>query len=138
MEIKLFSLIKNVLVLQRIDEENQVPKVLELVLDGSSCQQKPISAVERQESFPTEGIRILDCLGFVQNHVLPLDTFQLHLILQNNIIRSHNYIVCAVFKQLLWVNARPDILSLDFVTPVGKDPKLWVESLDFSVPVVEC
>lgn len=63
------------------DKVQQCPQLLHGVLDGGSGKEQTITAIEPKERFPSRTGRILDVLGFVQDHVLPLLALEVLLIL---------------------------------------------------------
>lgn len=56
---------------------------LHRVLNGSSGQKQPVSALQAKQRLPSRTVRILDVLCFVKNHVLPLHATEMGHILRD-------------------------------------------------------
>lgn len=57
------------------------------VLDRRSGEEQSVPAVEAEEGLPSGRRRALDCLGLVEDHVLPLDTLEVLLVRHD--LRTH-------------------------------------------------
>ena len=58
----------------------QGPELSHRVLDRCASQKKSISCVELKKYFPATRQVILDCLSFIEDHVVPLDFKQACLV----------------------------------------------------------
>lgn len=53
------------------------------ILNGRSGEQEPIPTLESKESLPPSTGRVLDVLSLVEDHILPLDSLEVLLILSH-------------------------------------------------------
>ena len=89
------------------DEMEKGPQLSHWILNRCSCQQESVTSIELQKNFPaTRGI-ILDRLGLIKDHVIPLDFHKFGLIL--GIIRDE-IVTCdqdmnlhGRVSQILWI-----------------------------------
>lgn len=58
-------------------------RTLHGVLDRSTSQQQSVSALETQKRLPSHTVRVLDVLSLIQDHVLPLYSLEVLLILRH-------------------------------------------------------
>jgi hypothetical protein len=58
-------------------------RTLHRVLDWRPREKKSIPAMETEERLPSDTRRVLDILCFVKNHILPFDTLEILLILDD-------------------------------------------------------
>ena len=56
---------------------------MHVVLDRGTSQEEPVPALETKQCLPPSTGRVLDVLRLVQNHVLPLHTLEVLLVLGN-------------------------------------------------------
>ena len=63
------------------NEMEQCPQLSHRVLNRSSSQKQSISSLELQKYFPASTQVILDGLGLVQNHIIPLNLHEFGLVL---------------------------------------------------------
>jgi len=136
------------------------------VLNGSSREEKSVSAVESKERLPSRRRRALDSLSLVQDHVLPLHSLEVLLVrhdLQNprskkahrsverapstrNERKETNQLITRdqnmersvlVVTDLLPVPELPKRRSILDVSPVRKTLELRDETSDLLLPVVK-
>jgi hypothetical protein len=67
----------------RHDEVEEGPEFVHRVLDGGTGEEESVAAAEAEERLPSCTSRALDRLGFVEDHVLPLDSLEVLLILHD-------------------------------------------------------
>jgi hypothetical protein len=67
----------------RLTEVQIVEKARTLhgILDRCACQKQAIPTVKAEQGLPADASSILDILGFVEYHVLPLDPLKVLLVL---------------------------------------------------------
>lgn len=68
-------------------EVHQGPKLHDVILKRGSCQQKSSFRVESQKGLPSLALEILDVLGLVQDHIIPLFPSEGKVILDNKLVR---------------------------------------------------
>ena len=73
----------------RLTVEN-VRRTLHGVLNRSTGQKEPVATMEPKECLPTCTGRVLDVLSLIENHVLPLHTLEVLLILSDLWTESQN------------------------------------------------
>lgn len=72
------------------EKKNNKSRTLHGVLYRGPCEQQSVAALEAQKCFPPYARRIFDVLSLVENHVLPLDTLKVLLVLRDlNIVRDY-------------------------------------------------
>ena len=75
----------------RHNEMKQSPKLGHIILNRGSRKQKPVPSVERQKCFPSPTVAIFDCLSFIKDHIMPLDSLQTKLVFASSndqVVRS--------------------------------------------------
>jgi hypothetical protein len=58
-------------------------RTLHGILDRCACQKQAIPTVKAEQGLPANASSVLDILGFVEYHVLPLDPLKVLLVLGN-------------------------------------------------------
>ena len=62
------------------DEVKQGPQLSHRILDWCTREKEPVPSVKVKERLPSPTSVVLDRLGFVEDHVVPLDSLESHLI----------------------------------------------------------
>lgn len=66
-----------------VEKKNSKFRTLHGVLYRGPREQQSVAALEAQKCFPPYTRRVLDVLSLVENHVLPLDTLKVLLVLRD-------------------------------------------------------
>lgn len=129
---------------------------LHIVLNGCSCQQQPVAALETKKSLPSSTGGILDILGLVENHILPLYALEVLLILRDlrrivsirggglrpsayQLIAGDENVERSVFvvRDFFLRPEFPKSGAILDITPVGQGLQFWHKPSDFLLPVVQ-
>jgi len=124
----------------RHDKVKESPQLCHCVLDGCASEKESVSGVELEQNLPSPTQVILNGLGFIQDHVMPLHSDQLHLILRivhDQVVGGHQYIYLhARVVKVLWIQESSQFLPLLRTPEVRKHFQGGTELLELILPVV--
>lgn len=72
----------------RHQEVHQGPQLHEAILKWGAREQEAATSVEAEQGLPSLGLKVLDMMGFIQNHVSPWPLLKRHVILQQMLGKS--------------------------------------------------
>ena len=111
------------------------------ILNRRASQQKAVTALEIEQDVPPCACRTLDGLGFIQDHVLPLHTLEVHCIRDNKVIARDDEVKTRVFVEhhpaLLLDPELTKRLAFGDGSPVRNHAKVGNKTSKFLLPVVE-
>ena len=111
-------------------EMHKTPKLHHVVLQRGTCDQESALGVEPQECLPSLGLEVLDILGLIKDHVVPLFPPECKVILDHKLVRSN-----ADVKRVLFAPTMSLDLSLLLGTEVGENLETWAPLFEFHFPV---
>lgn len=77
------------------------PQLHHVILQGCSRQEQPPPRVESEEGLPALTLEILDVLGLVQNHVIPLFASEDKVVLNHQLVRRDAHMERVIFAPAL-------------------------------------
>ena len=109
------------------------------ILDRGASKQEPIATLKPQESLPSNTRGVLDVLRFVQDHVLPLDTLEVLLVLCYELVTGDEHMEGSVLvvADFFLAPKLSQSRSVLHVTPVWQRLEFWDESSKLLLPVVK-
>ena len=122
---------------QQCSKRNQ--RTLHVVLNRGSSQQQPITAVKPKQRLPTHAGGILDVLSLIENHILPLDTLEVLLILSDELVAGNQYMKGGVLvvADLFLAPEFSERCPIFDITPVREGLQGWDETSELLLPVVK-
>ena len=118
---------------------NEIQHTLHVVLNWSSGQQKPIPAMEPKQRLPAHTGRVLDILSLIKNHILPLDTLEVLLILGDELVAGDQDVERSVLvvTDLFLAPEFSKGCSVFDITPVWEGLQAWNEASELLLPVMK-
>ena len=114
------------------------PQLLHAVLNGGAGKQQAIATVEVQQCPPSGTSRALDCVGFIQDHVLPFQPLEIFLVGNNYLIAGDENMKWGVLlaKPTRVPKLAEDLSILDGA-PVRENFECRCKSDNLLMPVVQ-
>ena len=96
--------------------------------------------MEPKQRLPTHTGRVLDILSLVENHILPLDTLEVLLILGDELVAGNQDVERSVLviTDLLLAPELSKRCSILDVTPVRECLQAWYKAGELLLPVMKC
>jgi hypothetical protein len=114
----------------RHQEVHQTPKFHHVILQGRPSEEQPPLSVKAKESLPPLTLEVLDVLGLIKDHIIPLLTSEGEVILNHKLVRGY-----ADMEAILFGPAMALDLSLFLASKVGKNFKGRTPLLELHLPV---
>lgn len=113
---------------------------LHRVLNRRSGQEKSVTTVEIQQDIPPRTRATFDGLGLVEDHVLPLEAFQVHTVRHDEVVTCDDNVEwrIAVVHDCLFGPELAKGFSICDRTPVRNDLERWHKPSELLLPVVQC
>lgn len=86
--------------------------------------------VEGHHCLPSIRAKVLDVVGFVEDHIMPLPPLERVDILQNQLVACYAHV-----ERVLLHPAFPFLLSFILIAVVGQNFEAWTELLEFHLPI---
>ena len=95
--------------------------------------------MESKQRLPTDTGRVLNVLSLVENHILPLDTLEVLLILGDELVTGNQNVkrCVLVIADLFLAPELSKCCSIFDVTPVWEGLQSWNKASQFLLPVVK-
>jgi len=119
--------------------EQSSQHTLHVVLNWGSGQQQPVPAMESKQRLPTDTGRVLNVLSLVENHILPLDTLEVLLILGDELVTGNQDVERSVLiiADLFLAPKLSKRRSIFDVTPVWEGLQGWDKASQLLLPIMK-